>query len=68
MTTESLPPLLKSSMVFIDRVGFPAIAFLMMCYLCFSTLSKVSSAIEKNTEALNLLRKDIAVAFERIVK
>lgn len=68
MTVDTLPPVLKSSMVFIDRVGFPAIAFLMMCYLCFSTLGKVAGAIEKNTEALNMLRKDISIVLERIAK
>lgn len=39
-------------MVFIDRVGFPTMAFLLMSYMCFSTLHKITDAMAENTKAL----------------
>lgn len=57
-------------MIFVDRVGFPIMAFLIMAYMCFVTLNKVTVAIDNNSERmveaigantsiLNLLRHEI---------
>ena len=37
---------IKLAMTFIDRIGFPIVAFMLMFYLCYVT-------INRNTEALN---------------
>lgn len=50
-----LPKSLKLIMVFIDRVGFPTMAFLLMSYMCFATLEKMTVAINDNTAALTKL-------------
>lgn len=47
-----IPLFLKLIMVFIDRVGFPILAFIAIYWLSFSSISKTSEAIQRNTEAL----------------
>ena len=49
---EGPPGALKWVMVFIDRVGFPIVAFCIMAYMCFVTLDKVKTATEAQTRAL----------------
>jgi hypothetical protein len=56
---EDMPRQLRWSMVFIDRVGFPIFAFLLMTYMCFFTLHKVSESVTKNTEVLSALKEEI---------
>ena len=36
----------------IERVGFPAFAFLVMCVVCFYSLEKMTAAVSENTKAL----------------
>jgi hypothetical protein len=55
----SLPPMLKSLMVFIDRVGFPILAFLMMFWVAQQGLSKLSQALAENTK----VQGEFAVSF-----
>jgi hypothetical protein len=50
-----IPQVLKIVMVFIDRVGFPVLAFILMFYLSYSGLGKMTTAIESNTLALSKL-------------
>ena len=50
-----IPQVLKIAMVFIDRVGFPVLAFILMFYLSYSGLGKMTTAIESNTLALSKL-------------
>jgi len=40
-------------MVFIDRVGFPVLAFCLMFYFAFFTLQKMTIALGENTKVLN---------------
>lgn len=47
-----IPRFLKLTMIFIDRVGFPVLAFVLMFYMSFCSLQKVTSAVADNTKAL----------------
>ena len=51
----SIPQWMRFLMVFIDRVGFPVIAFCLMFYMAYASLDKVSVAIASNTVALTKL-------------
>lgn len=44
--------LVKDIMTAIDRVGFPIIAFLLMTYICYSSLDKMNTTIQANTQAI----------------
>lgn len=55
MTEQDIPRFLKLTMVFIDRVGFPTMAFMLMSYMCFVTLHKITDALLENTKALTTL-------------
>lgn len=55
MTDSDIPKAMKLTMLFIDRVGFPTMAFLLMAYMCFVTLSKVTGALLENTKVLTLM-------------
>ena len=50
-----IPRSMKLIMIFIDRVGFPTIAFLLMAYMCFVTLEKMTTALMENTKVLTSL-------------
>lgn len=52
-----IPSIFKYIMTFIDRVGFPIFAFLVMTYMCFRTLDKLTTAIDRLTIAVESLRK-----------
>lgn len=54
-----VPAVLKYLMVFIDRVGFPIVAFLIMTYLCFVSLRELGKTIEGNTQALTNVAMEI---------
>ena len=47
-----LPKFLKLLMTFIDRVGFPILAFILMFYMSNVSIQKVTCAINDNTKAL----------------
>lgn len=47
-----LPALLRYIMVFIDRVGFPVLAFLLMFYIAFSSNDKMTKVLQENTSAM----------------
>jgi hypothetical protein len=49
-----IPKFLKLIMVFIDRVGFPVLAFCLMFYFAFFTLQKMTIALAENTRVLNV--------------
>lgn len=63
----NVPQWLKMLMIFIDRVGFPTLAFILMFYVSFTSLAKVSSSITENT---NVLTKLVASSeqFQKIVQ
>ena len=57
-----LPDWLRFLMLFIDRCGFPILAFLIMTYMCFVTVNQNTKAIvelkysdDKKAEALREL-------------
>ncbi len=58
--TEDIPRSMKLIMLFIDRVGFPTMAFLLMAYMSFVTLRKVTDALADNTRALSTLGTQFA--------
>lgn len=47
-----IPKFMKLILVFIDRVGFPVMAFCLMFWMSYSSLDKATSAINTNTQAL----------------
>lgn len=49
---EGIPKTLKLIMVFIDRVGFPVLAFILMFVVAWFGSQEMTKAITKNTEAL----------------
>jgi len=57
VTDKEIPKLLRYTMLFIDRVGFPIVAFLIMAYMCFVTIQKNTEALGNLTEAVKSLRK-----------
>jgi hypothetical protein len=52
MSLTKLPQWLKMVMVFIDRVGFPILAFIMMFCVCYISIDKTNKALNDNTKAL----------------
>lgn len=57
----SIPRVMRLAMVFIDRIGFPILAYLMMFYLCVVSLQRVSDAITKNTQVLTVLTEKMSM-------
>lgn len=49
--------LLRDAMTFIDRIGFPIFAFLMMSVICFYSLDRMNKAIYSNTQAIGEFSK-----------
>lgn len=49
---QDMPSYLRWSMTFINRIGFPAVAFLIMAYMCFVTIDKQRMASEAQTRAI----------------
>lgn len=49
-----LPNFMKLVMQFIDRVGFPVLAFCLMCYFAFFSLQKTTDALMDNTRILSV--------------
>lgn len=47
-----IPKTLKIAMLFIDRVGFPILAFCLMFWMSYTSLDKVTEALTSNTKAL----------------
>jgi len=45
--SSDIPQWLKWSLNAFDRAGFPAMAFLMIAYICFSTLKDQTRTIEE---------------------
>lgn len=51
-TNGDVPKTLKLIMLFIDRVGFPVLAFILMFFMSYASLARVTKAVEENTKAL----------------
>ena len=51
---SQIPNFLKLIMQFIDRVGFPVLAFCLMCYFAFFSLQKTTDALMDNTRILSV--------------
>lgn len=47
-----IPLFMKLTLMFIDRVGFPILAFCLMFWMSYSSLAKTTDAINANTQAL----------------
>lgn len=48
----NIPQFMKLILLFIDRVGFPILAFCLMFWMSYSSLAKTTDAIASNTQAL----------------
>jgi hydroxyethylthiazole kinase-like sugar kinase family protein len=51
----NIPNLLKVIMTFINRVGFPIVAFILMFLMCAYSMKTNTKAMEENTKALTAL-------------
>ena len=47
-----VPKAMKLIMLFIDRVGFPVLAFCLMFWMAYISLQRMTDAIQTNTVAL----------------
>lgn len=56
---EELPKSLRYAMIFIDRVGFPTLAFLLMSYICFVSLKEQAAAMSEISQVLTSLGIEI---------
>ena len=54
-----IPNSIKILMVFIDRVGFPIMAFLLMFYMSYFTLKQVTGSINEATKVLVELKASV---------
>lgn len=52
---HDMPKALRWTMEFINRVGFPIFAFIVLAYLCFVSLGKLERAVTENTRVLTVL-------------
>ena len=68
LTNGNIPDVLRYLMVFIDRVGFPILAFLLMFYIAFSTNEKMTTALSANTEALLKLSTSFDIFQKQVMK
>lgn len=50
-----MPKFLRWAMVFIDRLGFPIFAFLLMCYIVFVGMKNITESLTQNTQVLAAL-------------
>jgi len=51
ISNGDVPKLLRLVMMFIDRVGFPILAFILMFYMSFYSIQRITVAITENTKA-----------------
>ena len=51
-----VPKVMKLVMLFIDRVGFPTMAFLLMFYMAYCSMDKMTKAMQENSLVLNEFR------------
>lgn len=62
---DDIPNSVKVVMTFINRVGFPILAFLIMAYMCFVTLRENTKVLVEVKGTLVLLNENIGVKSER---
>ena len=62
-----IPSWMRFLMIFIDRVGFPILAFLLMSYMSFVSIARVTDALLKNTELLVSLKASVDTNIRPIV-
>jgi len=51
-----VPKYLKLLMLFIDRVGFPTMAFIAMFYVSYCSMDKMTKALQDNSVVMNDFR------------
>jgi len=64
----SIPQWMKIIMIFVDRIGFPALAFCLMFYMSYSSLGKVSTAMVQMTTALSEYRVESIAFRNQVIK
>ena len=52
LSNGDIPKVLKLVMVFIDRVGFPTLAFILMFYLSTTAIGKITDAVNRVSESV----------------
>ena len=48
----AIPKFMKLVMLFIDRVGFPVLAFILMFFMSYVSLNKITTALQENSKVL----------------
>lgn len=56
---HDIPRTMKLLMTFIDRIGFPILAFLLMAYMFFVNQAKMNEAMRENTLALGAVATQV---------
>ena len=62
-----VPKYMKLLMLFIDRVGFPVLAFILMFWLSYNSIGKMTTAIADNSKVLAIYKAS-SDAFQTDVK
>jgi hypothetical protein len=55
------PKIFRYITTFIDRVGFPILAFLIMAYICFVSLEGMKKSLNENTSVIKELKTIISL-------
>lgn len=54
-----LPGSVKILMTFINRIGFPILAFLMMFWVCYSSLKQMTNTLEQMNQRLSVISQSV---------
>lgn len=55
----NIPGSVKVLMTFINRIGFPILAFLMMFYVCYSSIKQMTATLEQMNVRLGSISQSI---------
>ena len=65
-TNGDIPKSMKLVMIFIDRVGFPVVAFLLMFYMAIISQQRMTASMDKVSETLMEIKAS-SMAFQNSV-
>lgn len=54
-----VPKWVEISMIFIERIGFPTVAFLLIYYICYVSINKMTETLESISAEMITQRKVI---------
>lgn len=62
---DDVPQWMKIGMLFIERVGFPTVAFLLIYYVCYVSISRMTDTLQGISTEIQLQRKELSTAIDR---